>query len=109
MGRAERNIATWVDQHQIATFNLHVLMDWGVVKEDAMDKFIEASIQSLTVISDPRKLATVKNSISRNLANLKPALKAIENVQDTGNSKTTSNQAQIMPAINTGRDRWLKV
>ncbi|WP_022799752.1 eCIS core domain-containing protein [Deinococcus ficus] len=109
MGAAERNIVAWVGSHQIATFNLHVLVDWGVVKEDAMYKSIEASIRSLTGISDPRKLATVKNSIARSLANLKPALKAIENVQYTGNGKTTSNQAQIMPAINTGRDRWLKV
>jgi hypothetical protein len=109
MAAAEHNIAAWIGGNSVDKFNLFIAVDWGVVSEDAIFKSIELAVSSLGGVTNPKKLQQLKNSIARNLANLKPVLKAVENVQYSGNGISASGSALRITAINTGKDRWLKI
>lgn len=51
----------------------------------------------------------IKQKILRDLVKFKPLLKAVEDVEYSGNGKSANGKTKVFSPINTGPDRWLKL
>jgi hypothetical protein len=107
MGRAEDDIVAWVKSHTILKFNLKVTVDWGQVKEELVVNEIINQLNDL-IQRNPADIDKIKQIIIKQLSNFKPILKSVEDVEYTGQGSDISNKNYILPAQNTGSDKWLK-
>jgi hypothetical protein len=107
MGRAEDDIVAWVKSHTILKFNLKVTVDWGQVKEELVVNEIIDQLNDL-IQRNPTDIDKIKQIIIKQLSNFKPILKSVEDVEYNGQGSDISNKNYILPAQNTGSDKWLK-
>ncbi|WP_176582510.1 DNA/RNA non-specific endonuclease, partial [Calidithermus terrae] len=110
MGAKEREIAGWVRDNDIITFNLCVTVDWGQVAEEAVVAGMVDQLKSLAGSGLPdHKQEKIKQKILRDLVKFTPLLKAVEDVEYSGNGKSANGKTKIFGPVNTGPDRWLKL
>jgi hypothetical protein len=106
MTKAEIEIADWVKENDIKTFDLTVDVDWGVESDS---KIVSQIIDEIKTTNDINSQSSekLKRRLLSELVSFAPKLKAVEDVSYRASGKISNSQLIKMAPIATGKDKWL--